>query len=280
MHLVRHHLRPKVCPHCEANTSTMPYEDVGPRAAWIQTVGSSKPWKFPPVFARLPGGDEASFIKLDTFHLGPLGAGYYLGPSVLCLLISEYKHFVPLNGKSDVESRLAEAYSFFASYCKRVSASPRDLKEFSKSNLHWPDRATYPMLSCKAQDTNLLIGWLEDYLTSIPHDMSDGLLQLCLQAVASYNQFWRLLYASESRVWWSRLEASCGLNALTSFLRAYQSAALTCFRRILGCSKPFFDALKFIYIYTDMIIYMLYVYPGDSFVVHVLGSIYSLYNLQ
>ena len=237
MHLVRNHLRPDVCPHCEANTSSIPFEDVSANAKWLGTIGASKPWVEPHVFEMLPGGADPSFIKLDTFHLGPLGAGYYLAPSVLCVLVAYFKHFTPLDGKTDVESRLAVAHNSFMSYCKATSRTPRDLKQFTKSNLHWPSQASYPMLSCKAGDTIMLLQWLQDYLTSVPLDLSDDLLRYSLEAISAFNAFWHLLYKAESRIWWSQSEAATGLIALTGFLRSYQAAAKESLARRLGLCK-------------------------------------------
>ena len=235
MHLVRHHLKNNVCPHCEANTTTRPFEDVQATAAWIPTIGKSNPWNKPPVFAALPGGDVATFIKLDTFHLGPLGAGYYLAASILCLLVAEFKHFQPSDGRLDVESRLNVAHGWFLDWCALHHKSPRDLKDFTKSNLHWPDQASFPMFSGKAGDTTLVLGWLEDYLTSLPLNMAaDRLLELCVECVTSFNQFWRLLYTSQDRVWWTENEATAGLASLTTFLRTYQASALLCHRRTLA----------------------------------------------
>ena len=243
MHLTRNHVKKEVCPHCEASTSTIPFEDVSSSAKWISTIGKSLPWKYRPIFSCLPGGDSPTFIKLDTFHLGPLGTGYYLAPSVLCLLVV-LKHFQPSDtNKTDVESRLSVAHEFFSAFCRAVGKTPRDLKDFTKSNLHWPDQASYPMLSCKAGDTTLMLTWLEDYMTSVPLDLSDPILQLSLDALRSFNVFWRLLYTSESRVWWTVSEADKGLFALTTFLRSYQSAAKECFSR---CPRTVF---RYMFVY-------------------------------
>ncbi|CAE7228167.1 spp-11 [Symbiodinium microadriaticum] len=177
-------------------------------------------------------GDSSNFIRLDTFHLGALGTGQYLAPSVLCMLVAKYKHFKPLRSSHrDVESRLAVAHEFFLAFCNAKGKSPRDLKDFTKSNMHWPDQATYPMLTCKAADTILMLGWLEDYMTSLPLDLSDHLLQLSLDALLAYNSFFRLCYSSQSRVWWTHSEATTGLMALTTFLRSYHAAAVECYQR-------------------------------------------------
>ena len=246
MHHTRHHLKRSVCPHCEANTTTIPFEDVSSNAKWITTIGISKPWTSLPVFSCLPGGDDAAFIRLDTFHLGPLGAGYYLAPSVLFLLIV-LQHFHSADTKkTDVESRLTTAHGFFSAFCRALQKTPRDLKDFTKSNMHWPDQASYPMLSCKAGDTTLMLLWLEDYLTSVPLDLSDPVLEFSLDAVRAYNTFWRLLYTSESRVWWTTAEADAGLTALTCFLRSYHAAAKECYARYLGSIYMF----HYLYTYT------------------------------
>ena len=235
MHLTRHHLRKKVCPHCEADTARVPFEDMGPHAAWLRTIPGPVPWTRPPVFAALPGGDVATFMKLDTFHLLALGVGYYAAPSIIALLAAEFKHFTPPDGKADIESRLAVAYRHFASFCQCVQKSPRDLKDFTKSNFHWPDQASYPMLSCKAGDTLLVMEWIEDYLASTPLDLfKDPLLQISFEVASEFNKFQKLLYCSQSRVWWTTAEACDGLKALTTFLRAYKEGARQCFRRQLG----------------------------------------------
>ncbi|CAE7819913.1 unnamed protein product, partial [Symbiodinium sp. KB8] len=97
--------------------------------------------------------------------------------------------------------------------------------------MHWPDQATYPMLTCKAADTITMLEWLEDYMTSLPLRLSDRLLELCLDALLAYNGFFRLCYNSQSRVWWTASEAATGLMALTTFLRSYYAAALECYQR-------------------------------------------------
>ncbi|CAE7339006.1 unnamed protein product, partial [Symbiodinium sp. CCMP2592] len=232
MHLTRHHVKKDICPHCDANITTVPFEDMSADAAWISTIGRSQPWTKPPVFAALPGGDTSSFIRLDTFHLGALGVGQYLAPSVLGVLIAQFKHFTPAASKQrDIESRLAVAHEFFLAFCNAKKRCPRDLKDFTKSNMHWPDQATYPMLSCKAADTILMLEWLEDYMVNVPLDLSDRLLKLCSDALTSYNAFFRLCHHSESRVWWTAGEAATGLMALTTFLRSYHAAAVECYQR-------------------------------------------------
>ena len=119
MHLTRNHVKNEICPHCHANTTTIPFEDVRPTAAWIGTISRTLPWTFPPVFCALPGGDSSNFIRLDTFHLGALGTGQYLAPSVLCMLVANYKHFKPpRSNHHDVEARLAVAHGFFLAFCK------------------------------------------------------------------------------------------------------------------------------------------------------------------
>ena len=232
MHLVRNHLKNDVCPHCEANCSTIPYEDCSGSAMWIPTIGRSKPWQHAPVFSVLPGGDHAGFIRLDTFHLGPLGAGYYLASSVLCMLVAVFGFFTPLDGSVDVESRLQTAHGFFAAFCQAKGQAPRDLKDFTKNNLHWPSQSAFPMLSCKAADTTLMLQWLEDFLGSVPVDLSDPLMQHGFRAVVSYNAFFRQLYTTD-RVWWSVRESNKGLLTLTTFLRSYASAAAESHRRKL-----------------------------------------------
>ena len=244
MHLTRHHLRKKVCPHCQADTAQCPFEAMGPDAAWLSTIPGPVPWTRPHVFAALPGGDAATFMKLDTFHLCALGVGYYAAPSIIGLLAAEFKHFTPPDGKTDIESRLATAHRLFASFCQCLQQTPRDLKDFTKSNFHWPDRASYPMLSCKAGDTLLVMRFIEDYLSSTPLDLStDPLLQISLDVASEFNKFQKLLYSSQSRVWWTTAEACLGLAALTKFLRAYEQAARQCLRRQLGviCSSLFCD---------------------------------------
>ncbi|CAE7225667.1 unnamed protein product, partial [Symbiodinium microadriaticum] len=195
MHLVRNHVSAAVCPHCEANITNIPYEDVSAEAAWIATIGRSDPWRVEPVFGILPGGAHASFIRLDTFHLGPLGAAHYAAPSILCLLLDAFDHFKPPRGGSqNVEHRLAYAHTFFESFCKSMKQPPRDLKDFTKDKLHWPSKNAYPMLSCKGGDSTLMMLWLQDYMESIPHDMSDPLLLVCLETLVAYNGFWNLCY--------------------------------------------------------------------------------------
>ena len=199
MHLVRNHVSAAVCPHCEANITNIPYEDVSAEAAWIATIGRSDPWRVEPVFGILPGGAHASFIRLDTFHLGPLGAAHYAAPSILCLLLDAFDHFKPPRGGSqNVEHRLAYAHTFFESFCKSMKQPPRDLKDFTKDKLHWPSKNAYPMLSCKGGDSTLMMLWLQDYMESIPHDMSDPLLLVCLETLVAYNGFWRLLSLGRS----------------------------------------------------------------------------------
>ena len=251
MHLTRNHVKKEICPHCLANITTIPFEDVRPTAAWIGTIFQTQPWTLPPVFCALPGGDSSNFIRLDTFHLGALGTGQYLAPSVLCVLIAKYKHFRPQSGRRDVESRLAVAHEFFSAFCMAREESPRDLKDFTKSNMHWPDQATYPMLTCKAADTITMLEWLEDYMTSLPLDLSDRLLELCLDALLAYNSFFRLCYSSQSRVWWTASEAATGLMALTTFLRSYHAAAVECYQRTLACH--FGHMVLYVYKYKGLV---------------------------
>ena len=217
----RHHTRNSICPHCLANVSSLPFEDIDvANALWVQTALKSKPWQRDPPLAVVPGAARPEFIRFDLMHVLPHGCGRNFVSSVIAMMCGPLRMFA---GSSKV-ARLEEAYSFFASFCESRHLFPRDMQEFTPENLGWKLNRDFPDMSCKASDCNMLVQWVIDYLSSTPVFMGPP-LEWAYKACVGFDDFCRLCYSSTDRVFWSRAEAHQGMHSLRVFLKGYKALA-------------------------------------------------------
>ena len=220
----RGHLRNSLCPWCLANTSDrIPFEDVSKKAVWRHTLFQSVPWdrRFSPPLALIPGADHPGFIKWDLFHMLPHGCVRNFVASCICMLAGPLGHFMPTeDGMSKKkEMRLKVAYSYFADWCFWTGNHPRDMKDFTPENLQWIANRDFPDMTCKGSDTNILVKWLLDYLTSGPWNLDEPLL-LAIKGLEGYDQFARLSYTGD-RLFWCSSKQRKGLKAINDFLLSY-----------------------------------------------------------
>ena len=221
---VRGHLKLEVCPHCHANTYTVPFEDMGLQAAWRATIFQTVPWRrdMPPPLLSIPGAERPRFIRFDLMHMMPHGCARGYVASVICMMAGPMNIFLPSadgQGRNSKESRLDEAYSHFQSWLDCTGNHVRDMKEFTADNLGWKQNRSYPEMTCKASDCNLLIKWLIDFLTTTPF-ASNWILDTALMGLQGADEFMRLAYTGD-RVFWDHGKQSRGKAYLGMFLHAY-----------------------------------------------------------
>ena len=221
---LRHHTRNDLCPHCLANLSDIPFEDVSMRALWTRTVFTTLPWDTPPPLRFIPGADKAEFIQFDLMHVLPHGCGRTFIASVICMMVGPLNFFLPPGRKRGVELRLEEAYSSFRSFCQANKFHPRDMQEFTKENLAWDSTSCFPDCGCKAMDCVMLFQWCIDLFTSMPLEMTEP-ISLAYAACCGFDDFNRLCYTSQNRIFWTRDEARKGYKFLRAFLKGYRALA-------------------------------------------------------
>ena len=221
----RGHLKKDICPHCHANTYSVPFEDMSRQALWRATVFQSVPWKrdVAPPLALIPGSSHPGFIRWDLMHMLPHGCARNFAASIICMLAGPMDIFVPnsLDGRvrNSKEHRLDEAYTHFQSWLDCKQKHVRDMKEFTVDNLGWKQNRDYPEMTCKASDCNLIIQWLIDFLTSVPFVLC-WVLQTTLAGLEGVDEFMRLAYTGD-RIFWCREKQRRGKCCLGTFLHAY-----------------------------------------------------------
>ncbi|CAE7383385.1 unnamed protein product [Symbiodinium sp. CCMP2592] len=221
---IRHHTCNEICPHCLANVSDVPFEHIHMSATWTQTVFKCVPWTKTPAFAAIPGGDEPSFIQFDLMHVLPHGCGRTFIASVICMMAGPLALFGPTSKQTSRATRLHEAFTSFSSYCEAQGLHPRDMQEFTIDNLGWDTKASFPDCSCKAMDCVMMFQWCIDLLSSVPFARNDA-LDWAYAGCCGFDDFNRLCYCSEDRIFWTREEAKQGYAHLRKFLKAYRALA-------------------------------------------------------
>ena len=210
----RHFNRKDCCPWCNVTRDNI--GDVGDVPTWwLEPV--VEPWDAPGPIARIPGFGR-NLARHDVFHLGPLGVSRHFYSSTIVLLCQFFMHFQALGSRA-LEARLAVAYAAFKEYCKMNHKSPL-VKEFTPENFHYSS-STYPDTSFKAADSQLLMGFLQDYLDRPWAFDTDGVMDSMLNAATAYNCFYRLIWTTGDRVWLSRTEARQAAAFLDRFVRSY-----------------------------------------------------------
>ena len=221
----RGHLKVDICPHCHANTYSVPFEDMSRQALWRFSIFQSLPWKrgvSPPLLS-IPGAGHPSFIRWDLMHMLPHGCARNFAASVICMMAGPLEIFIPETSDGRVrnskEQRLDVAYDYFQSWLDCNRKHVRDMKEFTPENLGWEQNRSYPEMTCKASDCNLIIQWLIDFLTSIPFQRSWE-LEISLSGLEGVDEFLRLSYTGD-RVFWDPEKQKRGKACLGVFLHAY-----------------------------------------------------------
>lgn len=219
----RGHLKTDICPHCHANTYSVPFEEMGLGAMWRKTVFQSLPWSRDVAIplALMPGASHPSFIRWDLMHMLPHGCARNFVASIICMLAGPLDVFLPSGGGglNSKEHRLDEAYTHFQSWLDCKGKHVRDMKEFTLENLGWKQNRSYPEMTCKASDCTLLIQWLIDFLSTTPL-ASELALEYALNGLVGLDEFQRLAYTGD-RLFWNEEKQRQGKIHLGTFLWAY-----------------------------------------------------------
>lgn len=227
---LRAHLCKSICPHCHANTSTIPFEDCSENAAWRCTTFQSVPWvstsKHP--FFSIPRGAHPCFVRFDLMHMVPHGVGRNFCASIVCMMAGPLDLFSPFPGNGLRKDRCLEAaYRLFDSWLRCTGNTMRDLKEFTPENLQWKLNRDFPDSNCKASDCTVLTKWLIDLIGTMPWERSTA-LDLAYQGLVGLDEFQRLCYSGLSgieRLFMDRARQIAARNALQQFLVSYSKLA-------------------------------------------------------
>lgn len=221
----RSHLKVDICPRCHANTYSVPFEDVSKNAMWRSSIFQSLPWnrRVSPPLGLIPGAQHPAFIRGDLMHMIPHGCARTFAASIICMMAGPLDIFWPprVEGKSQnsKEDRLEEAYDHFESWLEANGEYARDMKEFTLENLGWKQNGSFPDMTCKASDCNLLIRWLIDFLTTTTSPDSWP-LQTALAGLKAVDEFMRLSYTGD-RIFWDRQKQHRGKRCIGMYLHSY-----------------------------------------------------------
>lgn len=233
-HSLRSHLRVDICPWCHANTrADIPFEDFSLEAAWRKTIFQSCPWErnVQGPFALLPGGDHPGFLKWDLMHMIPHGCARNFCASITCMLCGPLQMFVPEPGPGNKKDRcLDAAFSHFESWLACTCNHARDLKEFTPQNLQWVQNRDFPDSNCKAADTTLWVKWLLDLLGTMPWRRQEP-LDLAYQGLLHVDEFLRLCYTNEDRLFFGPVQQRVACEHVLKFLQSYEALAVHWFQR-------------------------------------------------
>eukprot|EP00438_Fugacium_kawagutii_P018255 Skav220447 [mRNA] locus=scaffold254:149516:150646:+ [translate_table: standard] len=219
----RGHLKTEICPHCHANTYSVPFEDMSMEASWRKSVFQSVPWnhRVTPPLALIPGATDPAFIRWDLMHMLPHGCARNYVASIICMMAGPLDIFVPSNvegrARNSKECRLDEAYLHFQTWLDSNKEHARDMKEFTVDNLGWKQNRSYPEMTCKASDCNLLIRWLIDFLVPFTRCW---VLDTALRGLQGVDEFMRLAYTGD-RIFWCPEKQKKGKGCLGLFLHSY-----------------------------------------------------------
>ena len=155
------------CHLCLAGGPLHPFEDFSSQALWKRTLHSDAPWAadFEVAFNGIPferwnSGGASQFFKSDPFHIFRQGIGRnFIGSAIILLGLEGCFDFDPGESRS-VDSRLSRAYSHFTLWCDTEKKRATSVRSFSKLKLHYPTINSFPWISCKGEDTMIIIRWL------------------------------------------------------------------------------------------------------------------------
>ena len=111
----RGHLKTNICPHCHANTYSVPFEEMHLDAMWRTTILQFLPWSRDVAIplALMPGANHPSFIQWDLMHRLPHGCARSFVACIICMLAGPLDVFLPCGvggaSRNSKEHRLDEA---------------------------------------------------------------------------------------------------------------------------------------------------------------------------
>ena len=212
------------CPFCLATRDDL--WDVSDQPSWA-LPDVPVPWLEDSVLATIPGMSAPLMARHDIFHLGHLGVARYFYASTLVLLCRNFG-FWSGRGRDVLNSRLANAYDDFRSFCRGVGQTP-NVKEFTSTTLH-AAQTGFPKCTFKASDSVLIMDFLEDYLDRPWRLDDEGVQHTMLTAIIHYNAFHRCCWKADDRRWLSREEATKAACCLDAFISCYVLLARWAFR--------------------------------------------------
>ena len=191
-------------------------------------VGASVPWDVsdPPPLANVPYSDQypASLYKRDMFHVIKHGVGREATASIL-LLLSYLTYFDFPGDSRNLPDRLQRGFKMFKLWCE-VEAKTSSMKNFTKANLHFAKKSSFPYMGGKGSDTTWVLMWLDFFLHCCLRDMKGdhktlltAMLQLC-QGTLNY------LGIMHSHDLW--LPRSCAQFMVKQGLSSFKGILLLC----------------------------------------------------
>ena len=134
-----------VCHHCLAGQGNHRWEDLTPRATWLDTLYVERPWKArrPSCVLPIPFSNVApeKVFRSDSMHLVKLGiARHFIASTIIAF--GDWGVFP--NSASSIATLLEKSHEDFVWCCKHEIKQTPNLKMFSKEGLHWPRRSSFP----------------------------------------------------------------------------------------------------------------------------------------
>ena len=241
------------CWECCAGFEQFPFEDVGAKATWCDTVGVSDPWtndRCSP-FLKVPNYKPSKhlFWKRDPFHAFKQSIGGHFMASALILLAVDFGVWRVQGQSYEVTALLDRAYYDFQWWVKHQWRGKvrNNLKSFTKMTLHFPDKTSFPYTT---PNLMLALRWLREVVLhgpvfecSIMRD-AGGLilnppeawqvpfLKAILAGCEASLQFFHILHTEG--IWLSKDCASQMVAHNLEFCQAYAFLAARCVERRLA----------------------------------------------
>ena len=154
------------------NDSLYPYEDVGARPAWLNTLGQEVPWdSLPNILRGLDWGDEpkADFFCIDLWHCFHLGlAKHWVGSALVSIV-----EYLEIPNTTSVEQKFAWLTTVYREFC-RGHGSSGWVKTIDRDFLNWPSSSVCPIGSWnKGSVSTHLMYFLEWFCSSYITGKSD-----------------------------------------------------------------------------------------------------------
>ena len=151
-----------ICHLCHGGFLNVPWEQMSDEAAWIRTIGQTRPWdlsKFNEILQipMSPVFPEAMF-RNDPFHVCKIGIARHFIASALVQL-SSWNTWP--GDSAQFDNRMQRAYDDFLFCCKgELGGATPHCKTFTREILHFPRETSFPFGGWKGSDSMLLLRWL------------------------------------------------------------------------------------------------------------------------
>ena len=224
-----------ICWLCQAGHEDYPFEETGPNASWIPTVGSGPlPWKFGQETPLLQlGYNEANppdILATDFWHNWHQGEGKSWIANMMVLSL-------PLFQESSIQKALDAMNEDIQAYAAREKVIVQ-CWPITRDKLSWKSFRQYPYLTYqKGQDCNTLIAWICDFYKRQQADPSsdyhkDNLYRLIHRGTVAIDNFCRMAYSQP--LWIPSKEAHQMADHGWVFLDAHRRLVSICYSRNLN----------------------------------------------